>query len=387
MKSALFLRDTLGVALMEDVQKTAFAVYAILGKDKKFGPQDRMFRDLAWLASDKGMDFFVMVPGFSQTPSQEIEGYRLQIHSDSTHDEWAKMKVIWPQVVLRRMVHYPTSLKQLIFEEEERLERESLLITLPRRWGNKWRVFQQLQKDAYLRTFLPRTVIMKKSSEIFPFLESIEDLYVKPVLGSQGNRIMRIQKNENAVILASSQTEIKAFSSVDQIGLMQEVNERLSGQTAIVQETIDLLRTREGEPIDLRYLVQATSEQHHPKVTAIARVGKKSGITTNLHTGGQAFSTKKVAELLPSEQRLSWQRGVEEGKKVARKVFRLFQKEYPPLVELGVDLAIDQSGQVYFLEINPCPGRRMLRKVSRDWRIQSLERILNYASYLTTRKT
>ncbi len=386
MKSALFLRDPLGVSRMEKDLKRALAVYADLGKDRKFGSQDQLLKDLAAVATAREWDFFVLVPGFLKPAGLALEGYRLQ-HTRAGSGEWEKSPVEWPQVVLRRMVNYPASMKRVIISEEERLEKDSQLITLPRRMSNKWKVYQQLQKDAFLRTYLPETFILRQPSEFFPLLDSLTDCYIKPVLGSQGNRIMRIQREENALLLAASQRQIKAFSAEDKEGLWQEVNGRLSGHTAILQETIELLRTKNGEPIDLRYLVQAMPDHRQPNVTVIARVGKKSGVTTNLHTGGQALTPRKILSMLSYDQAMRWQRGMEEGKKVARKVFQWFQRAYPPLVELGIDFAVDEAGRVYFLEINPCPGRRMLRTVSKDWRIQSLERIVDYANYLTTRNT
>lgn len=369
---------------MQKSHNTAFAIYAIVGKDQKFGTQDQLFKDIAKLADEREMDFFILVPGFSKSLTTGIEGYRLQGIGDFDV-KWHKEKVIWPQAVLRRMVHYPSSMKNLVQHEEQLLEKKSQLMTLPRRLGNKWRGYQLLQKDPSLRAFLPKTIMMKTARDIYPYLETMPDLYIKPVLGSQGSRVMRIQRAADVFLLAASQTGVMQFSHQDSTGLVQEVNERLLGQAAVVQETIPLMHTMAEESIDLRYLVQVVPGQDRPYVLPIARVGKKKSVTTNLHTGGRALSCKQIAEYLPSDQVQAWQRGVDRGKTLARKVFRSFQKEYPLLSELGIDIAMDEAGRVYWLEINPCPGRRMVRAVSPDWRMMSLLRMVDYAKYLVTR--
>ncbi len=359
---------------MERGSPVTLAVYANQDQGQQFGSQEQMFREIAQLAAAEGFDFFILTPGFSETA---IEGYRLV--ATGTRMAWNRERVNWPKITFRRLVHYPARLHRLIQKEERLLEQQSLLLTLPRRLGNKWRTYQRLQKVSSLRPFLPKTAILRQGARLLPFLDEMKDMYIKPVLGSQGSRVMRVHMDAGVITLASSQMEVCAFVQNDVRELERTVSERLSGYAAVVQETVDLMQTKSGEPVDLRCLVQAVGAGGEVFVTPIARVGMRDHVTTNLHTGGKGFSCKKLEEFLCVDQVDLWRRGVAQAKTLARKVFDQFQHEYPPLFELGIDLAIDRGGQVFFLEINPCPGRRMLRQVSRDWRTRSLARMVEYA--------
>lgn len=307
-------------------------------------------------------------------------GYRL----NSQETGWEYQHCPWPQVVLRRLVHYPAHLKKLVQDEEWHFEHQSRLLTLPRRLGNKWGTYLWLQQFPHLHKYLPKTRIMRNIHDMVGSLDSMKDFYIKPVLGTQGERIIRVKKTNQGFLLAAHQKQI-ALPELNEFALVNEVQQLLDGKQAVIQETIQVMRTIHGDPVDLRYLVQTRAEKLNPAVFTVVRVARQGEITTNLHNGGIALSVRKASELIPAAKMRLWQRGVERGEAVARDIFLRFLQQYPYLSELGIDLAVDQDGHVYWMEINPCPGRRMLREVSPQWRIKSLERIVDYAHHIVTR--
>lgn len=145
------------------------------------------------------------------------------------------------------------------------------------------------------------------------------------------------------------------------------------------QQTVPVLRTIRNEPVDLRYLVQRDGEAGRLATLAVARVGTASAVTTNLHTGGSPRRPGDVARTLPDRQRTIWEGAVQSGRRVAERAFEKLSELHPGLFELGVDIAIDSGGHPFILEVNPTPGRKMLRILNPEARRLSLERAVEYA--------
>jgi hypothetical protein len=66
---------------------------------------------------------------------------------------------------------------------------------------------------------------------------------------------------------------------------------------------------------------------------------------------------------------------------IAYAVYRRLQKSYGDFGEIGIDLAVRSDQSVILFEVNPTPGRRMLRSISKEAREMSLIRLLEYASF------
>ncbi len=84
-------------------------------------------------------------------------------------------------------------------------------------------------------------------------------------------------------------------------------------------------------------------------------------------TGGRARLPHHIDEVIAAVDR------------VALAVAKRLQRLYGPFAEVGIDLALRKSGEVVVFEVNPTPGRRMLRSLPGNIREMSLHCLVEYA--------
>ncbi|MCL6626144.1 YheC/YheD family endospore coat-associated protein [Alicyclobacillus shizuokensis] len=347
-------------------------VYTRASEGRPFASQTRMLEDLVELGAELGVDVVVLTPGFLDTGV----GWRYHLNSR----RWQAQPVPLPDIVLRRAASFPSA-PATAQRELRHLAAAGRLHTLAPEYGDKWRVHQELSQAPSLSSYLPLTRPARSVDEIVRTTAELGDAYVKPTRRARGASIVRVLRRHQSWEVTFNRTRRTKLGRK-----MEVVRRRLDGERAvrrfwntrrltpcIVQQTIPVCRLPNGQPVDFRWLVQFIPD---PVVTArIARVGRTRAVTTNLHTGGRPATAESVLCQLGLDAPSLLQNCDDVVKEVACHLSRL----HHPFVELGIDLAISPQGQVYLLEVNPTPGRRMLRLLGTDVREMSLRNWLEYA--------
>ncbi|WP_067931282.1 YheC/YheD family protein [Alicyclobacillus kakegawensis] len=347
-------------------------VYTQVSGGQPFASQTRMFEDLVELGAELGVDVVVVTPGFLDTGM----GWRYHLHSR----RWKAQPVPLPDIVLRRAASFPSA-PATARRELRQLAAAGLLHTLAPECGDKWRIHQELSLAPSLSSYLPLTFPARSVDEIVRITAELGDAYVKPTRRARGAAIVHVLRRHQSWEVTFHRTRRTQFGKK-----MEVVRRRLDGERAvrrfwdmrrltpcIVQRTIPVCRLPDGQPVDFRWLVQFNPE---PVVTArIARIGQARAVTTNLHTGGRPAAAESVLHQLGLDAPRLLQVCDDVVKEVACHLSRL----HHPFAELGIDLAISPEGEVYLLEVNLTPGRRMLRLLGTDVREMSLRNWLEYA--------
>ena len=138
----------------------------------------------------------------------------------------------------------------------------------------------------------------------------------------------------------------------------------------------------ESGHFDVRVMVQK-DEANTWQITGLAaRVGMKSRVTTNLHTGGKATNLRKLlAECGFSDNKIS--EITENIKNLALKIAESIENHVQPIGEIGLDFIIDETDNIWFLEANSKPGRKALSSMEQNGENRlSIIRPMLYARYL-----
>lgn len=354
----------------DDVARTQLAIYVDgpYPGPRKFGEQTRLFEDLALLGRDRGVDVQVLTPG-------DVSARRAHVF---TGGEWVITPRATMGVVLRRSGVFHRQ-PAIAARELVALRRQGLLHTLPRQSGHKWKLYTWLRRDARVRPHLPRTWLCARVDDLIALLANQDDLYLKPLNGTQGQGIYRVLRREGRLELwpACGGGPI-LVTTPSELGRAWPVGPWLP---SVAQKTIPLARIG-NRPFDLRWLV---CDGDHPQIIArVARVGKPQAVTTNIHTGSEpraaksaladAFGTQTAGDL------------VVQLDEIAIVVAQLARERFGPYAELGLDLAVSEDGRVYFIELNPTPGRKMLRRLDPEVHRLSLQALLEYAIQVRQRR-
>ncbi|KUO97014.1 YheC/YheD family protein [Ferroacidibacillus organovorans] len=352
----------------------AFAIYALpLTKGRRFGQQQSLFQDVSRLGARLGMDIYVITPGAIRTDSGVVMGYRFR------EGTWRKEVCPYPDVVWRRLTSRPRAFLTKLMEDETIFE-SIPQITLPRSMSEKGVMHQRVLMCSPFSAHVPHTLMARSTEELVACVDGFDDCYVKPARGTQGIGIVRVRRARGGYEVLRDGAPPREIS-------LSELARRYApffraGERVLIQETIPLLRTKEGRPLDFRCLVQAVNGR--PVVTAlIARIGSLESITTNLHTGGEAVSAQALLPHLSVAQASAMSAEFSRMESLACDLFEHIKRQHGELGEVGIDFAFDQDLRVYILEVNPCPGRRMLKNVDLRLRTRSITRILEHALCIT----
>ncbi|CAM3896162.1 YheC/YheD family protein [Alicyclobacillus pomorum] len=359
--------------------RPSLGLYAECRPDAKrmFGEQTRMFAELAAYADERGMDVAVLPPGYRRTG----RGWRWH----SATKRWQSADVSLPGVVLRRSGTSRNVAPRIVTEDLNYFNAEGCLHTLPLTCSNKWVFYRKMSESAQLRDHLPGTHFVQSKDEVHRLLHQYGDIYVKPLNGARGVSIFRLYLvNQMPLAIWERRVKRSGRSNLHDVEVVERELPtaadfdrfwRATGfQRCLVQETIRVPRTREGRPFDFRWLIQCT---HDMEVMArVARIGDVKSVTTNIHTGGRAVPAEQaVAHVSPHHI----DEVIAAVDRVALAVAKRLQRLYGPFAEVGIDLALRNSGEVVVFEVNPTPGRRMLRSLPGNIREMSLHCLVEYA--------
>lgn len=209
---------------------------------------------------------------------------------------------------------------------------------------NKWKVHQLLWKNPKVRAYLPHTVTYAKH-QLRQFLDRYRIVYVKPAIGSVGIGVVRIERDGSHYRFISS----KQRSVFSRSQLETELSKWIGKKRFLIQQGIPLARYA-GNTFDIRVSVQKNRERQWTVSGMVAKVANQKNKLSNLSRGGHALPLRTVLQEMftQEEQDEIW------GKisTAAIELARQYERHYPSLADLGMDMGIDDKGNPYLIEIN-----------------------------------
>ncbi|CAM3741748.1 YheC/YheD family protein [Cohnella lubricantis] len=295
---------------------------------------------------------------------------------------WYRRKVRLPQMIYDRCrIQRSKRFEQLL----EFRKKYAHLLFLNRPLRNKWTIYRTLGKVSSFRAHLPATRLYSGPEDVQSMLSRYSLLYLKPINGTGGRGILRIEKLKNGTLLLQGRNHSRRIVQPKRI-----YREHLSGELRswdmrgdryIVQQGLHI-RLPNGRVHDYRLLVQKNGLGEWEVTGCAGRVGPPRSITSNLHGGGTAAPMNSLLrQWVGSESKIAQIRQTAERLGIA--VAKHLEANIGALCELALDLAIDRSGRVWLLEVNPKPAREVfIRAGERDVYRKALTRPLEYAMWL-----
>ncbi len=229
---------------------------------------------------------------------------------------------------------------------------------------NKWAIHALLAKDVRFSSYLPKTVLYGSVRDVKDMLKSCPIVYVKPVNGTGGRGILRIQRDKNGRLLLQGRTpsrEIITPRRVQPERLNHFFAEWLQPKTKyIVQQGIQL-KLNNGRVHDYRLLVQKDGAGEWKVTGCAGRIGAPGSITANLHGGGRAVKMDVLLkDWIQDDNRISAIK--QEVERFGLDIAQYLELCYGALCELAVDIAIERNGRIWMIEVNPKPAREVFSR-------------------------
>lgn len=228
--------------------------------------------------------------------------------------------------------------------------------------GSKWWQYRVLAKDPRTAVYLPETRKIRSAADLAYMLNRHGSVYVKAAHGGKGMGIWQIsQVGHGRYLVRRTDRRCRVSSlTTSNLGAVAQVILRSRRQPYIVQARLWLMRWQ-GRIFDIRVLVQKDGTGQWQVTGAGLRVGRKGSIVSNLYGGGQTAPLEPVLNQLLQQRSPESVR--EECYRLALTIATLMDEACRNVGELGIDLALDRSERLWFLEANSRTGRNVFRRL------------------------
>ncbi|GIP31218.1 YheC/YheD family protein [Paenibacillus sp. J2TS4] len=210
----------------------------------------------------------------------------------------------------------------------------------------KLKVYHYLAANHRVNKHLPYTVSFSKKN-LKQMTELFRAVYIKPNVGSQGIGIYKVEKGEGGFTLRSTK-KLRQFTDIQALYryLLRNKKKKL-----LIQQAVRLERVQ-GNPYDLRAMVQRKPKGKWTCTGIVAKIGKPNKIVTNYHQGGKIVRMSRLFNQL----QLTPEEGEERLRKIrgsALQIARVLSARKSGMREMGIDFAVDEeSKQLMVLEVN-----------------------------------
>lgn len=313
-----------------------------------FGSIHEFCRELASFCYNNGCFFYIF--SFSSYNKEKMQGYCL------LQGKWVKTTVPYPDVVHNR-IHSRRLEKSKMFLNLTTDLIENKIPYFNDRFLNKWKVHQILSANEHLLPFLPESQLLESKNILKNMLTNKRDLFIKPINGSQGKRIFRVKQIDDYEYHLDYTTfsgDINNnYQSFDE--LFKTLYPRVKKEGFLLQETIPL-KTYKNRTLDFRFLCHK-KDRHQWKVTsAVARVSADHQFVANLARGGEIHRTKELLQELFGEKEAGHLRKllVELSIEIVEVICIQAGGDFG---EFGIDLALDEDGHPWIIEVNTKPSK------------------------------
>lgn len=343
-------------------------------------------RQLCHIGHRQGMTIYVFCPGWVTSGRRSIPGYTFE------NGKWIRKQFRAPEIIYDRCISHDKRQQRRKQRCLEILNELQPFVYLTRGLAGKWSVYQALVKHRLFGPYLPETVRYQGLNQLDQWISSHEgEAFLKPQNGTHGKRTLHVKEIElelgGGLIVtgrdSSNQLFRRKFRS-RQDGL--EWIHRFVGSRIFLLQPYLQLNNANGEPFDVRVLMQKNENGEWSTTGMAVRAGRKHTLTSNLHGGGSAhralpFLTKELGEQAAS-------RAVHIIHHLSEAIPKHLESHFGRLGELGIDFGIDRRGKVWILEVNSKPGRSSLFRIGdMQGARKSVENPIQYARYLLLRKT
>ncbi|WP_059049559.1 YheC/YheD family endospore coat-associated protein [Paenibacillus senegalimassiliensis] len=293
--------------------------------------------------------------------------------------DYSKQELPLPQVIHNRAL-YPRA--EAVHKIRKLMAMGITVFNVNNRYG-KDTIHRLLWNAPHLRHYLPAAMPLTSRS-LSTMMSRYPDLILKPIRGSVGHGIMRLQYREDAgwALIYPSPTGPRDWitTRLRRGELPGWARRRLERVPYLVQERIPLVEY-EGRPVDLRVTVQRGIHGDFGITGRFAKVSPKGGFVCNIAKGGEALPAEDVlAQILPAALVPAALSHVEA---LALATCRYLSDRLPLLADVGLDIGLTPEGRPYFIECNGRDQRYGFRKAGMEsiWK-DTYRRPMAFARYL-----
>jgi len=224
-------------------------------------------------------------------------------------------------------------------------------------------------KNPQLAAYVPQTMELT-AKRLFDMLKLYRMVYIKPVCGSRGIGVIRIEKGKNGFRYQEDIVN-QSFRTFQQ--MYRSIQLRIGNKPYLVQRGIGMLKYS-NRPFDFRVMVQKNKVGKWDCTGIVARLAHPKRVVTNGSQGGTIYAADELLTKVTNP--IDAAKLIERMTKMGLMTANQFSHFYPAMNEIGLDIAIDRQRKLWILEVNTRPDPCPFTKLSDHAMIES---IISYA--------
>lgn len=331
------------------------------------------YRKLTQYGRKHGIRVFVFSPRQVDFSTRMVKGFEFR------NGAWQSNVFPMPTLIYDRCFVGPSYRHYKPFVEK--LQNDRNITFLGHGLSGKWQVHQMLLKSSLLAPHLPPTDLLTFSA-LDGTLNKYGAAIIKPMAGTHGIGVVRIKEIRGGYVASGRNRENQPFRRLirEKEKLKGFVTSFTAGRKFLVQPYLEL-HTPDGTPFDVRVLVQKNGKGNWETTGRAVRLGDKRSITSNLHGGGKAVALASfLSKHFPPAMCTRIDQVIHQ---LTDELPRFLEQNHGRLVELGIDVGIDTTGNVWIIEVNSRPGRTVFRMIDDPTaQLHSITQPVRYANYL-----
>lgn len=213
-------------------------------------------------------------------------------------------------------------------------------------------------KDPITKRYVPVTDWFGSAS-LRRMVRKYACVYIKPNVGRKGTGIIRLKK------LTSKKCEI-SYKQTKRLCSRKIVYTRIKKilkpkKKYIIQQGIDLATYRH-RPFDVRVVLQKPLGQWRATLMCAKVAPRNSSVVTNIAKGAKDYNLYKALKGI--DQSLNSSAIMRDLMDASYQIAQILSSRYQFKI-LGLDMAIDKNGRIWFIEANTKPDCRGLKRIDR----------------------
>ena len=290
------------------------------------------------------------------------------LYFDNSKSIWNYGKFLLPTAIYRRDFHTDSKTEKKLLE------------VMDWKMFNSWRftkfyLYKHVKRDKDLSKYLPPTQLCDNYEQIKTFIDKHNNVILKPTHLSRGRGICIINKEiETYKVFDYRGKDIEELQLNDAEALNVFFKSNADLFTKYLIQKHLLLAKVDGSPFDIRVVMQKEKLTEWKCTGIECRVAAQKTLITNISRGGYALSLDEALQK-------SFPHSIEEQAKMKEhiqvlciKLCKNLEHTSHHFAELGMDIAVDEQGNLWIIEVNVFPSFKGFKE-------------MNYETYLGIRHT
>jgi hypothetical protein len=345
--------------------------------DDPFGSISMFCRELVIACQKQGAFVYFFTPDHITSFSGSIQGW--------TYDEGWRMTqmpiadVVNNRLTTRKMENNPSV--QHFMKEVKSLYGGHIF---NEKFLDKTEVFDALKKESNLHRYMPESHLLNGYNILKKMCTQYSVVFLKPVRGSLGKGIIRISKQSDGTFQTLSTTlggtQKKVYSTLPK--LFSSISGKMKSTRYQIQQGLTLI-DHGKRPVDFRALVQKNGTGQWSVTSIVARIAGGNHFVSNLARGG-SLSHVKEAVMKSNMPMVAKNTAHVNLKMASMQIAKGLDNAIPAhFGELGIDLAMDNTGRIWLLEVNSKPSKNDNTPLNEQKIRPSVKQLIQYCCFLS----